>query len=108
MTKAAIALVGLLALSAGNVAAQEPAPRDSVPRAMLDRAARSNWYLRTVTVDAPHDTIAGRRPRSASRPRLLAIDLARVGAPPLRHKTRYSFPQEGDSLTGQPPDARPA
>jgi hypothetical protein len=31
-----------------------------VPRAMLDRAARSNWYLRTVTLEAPHDTIAGR------------------------------------------------
>ena len=70
MTRSAIALLGLLALSAGNVPAQEPAPRDSVPRAMLDRAARSNWYLRTVTVDAPHDTIAGRIRMTSGRYRI--------------------------------------
>ncbi|HSK19745.1 MAG TPA: hypothetical protein VK912_11410 [Longimicrobiales bacterium] len=70
MTKAAIVLVGLLALSTGNVAAQEPPPRDSVPRSMLDRAARSNWYLRTVTVDAPQDTIAGRIRMTSGRYRI--------------------------------------
>ena len=60
MTRSALVLLGTLALSAGTAAAQNPAPRDSVPRAVLDRAAHSNWYLRTVRVDAPHDTIAGR------------------------------------------------
>jgi hypothetical protein len=70
MTKAAVALLGLLALSAGIASAQETAPRDTVPRSMLDRAARSNWYLRTVTLDAPHDTIAGRVRRAGDRYRI--------------------------------------
>ncbi|MBR9989577.1 MAG: hypothetical protein KFH98_07470 [Gemmatimonadetes bacterium] len=60
MRSAAVALLGMFALSAGTAAAQDQPPRDSVPLVMLDRAASSNWYLRTVTIDAPHDTIAGR------------------------------------------------
>ena len=70
MTKSAIALLALLALDAGAVPAQEPALRDSVPRALLDRAARGNWYLRTVTIDAPYDTIAGRMRMSSGRYRI--------------------------------------
>jgi hypothetical protein len=69
MTKSSIAIVCMLALSSA-ASAQQPAPRDSVPRALLDRAARSNWYLRTVTVDAPHDTIAGRVRMASGRYRI--------------------------------------
>lgn len=70
MTKAAVVLLGMLALSTGIASAQEPAPRDTVPQALLDRAARSNWYLRTVTLDAPHDTIAGRVRMAGDRYRI--------------------------------------
>jgi hypothetical protein len=60
MTRSAFALLAVLGLSAVPASAQTPAPADSVPRAMLDRAASSNWYLRAITFDAPHDTIVGR------------------------------------------------
>lgn len=63
MTRATVAVLGMLALSAATASAQEPVTRDTaqdtVPTALLDRAARSNWYLRTITIDSPHDTITG-------------------------------------------------
>lgn len=73
MKKAAVAVLGILvmpALSAGTASAQDQSPPDTVPRVMLDRAARSNWYLRTVTIDEPHDTIVGRIRMTSGRYRI--------------------------------------
>ena len=60
MTRTLVAVLALLTFGSLAAYAQATPPRDSVPRAMLDRAASSNWYLRAITFDAPDDTVAGR------------------------------------------------